>query len=151
MAVATRQADLIDALTRITFSVQRAHDRAASEYGVSPVLARMLRVLGDGAPTLNELAAALALDKSSASGLVERAQQRGLVRRVPSQRDRRCVRVRLTGAGRELADDIGVLHSEALGPLLEPLASSQRAALALSLAPLLGDTPLLGNAPLPGD
>jgi DNA-binding MarR family transcriptional regulator len=139
MMAATQPAELIEALSRVALGVQRAHDRSASEYGVSPVLARMLRVLGEGAPTLNELAAALVLDKSSTSGLVDRAQQRGLVRRVPSQRDRRCVRVRLTSAGRELSDDIWVLHSEALAALLEPLASGERAQLAAALAPLLGD------------
>jgi DNA-binding MarR family transcriptional regulator len=139
VAAASPRADPIEALTDVALIVLRAHDRAASEYGVSPVLARMLRALGDGAPTLSELAETLALDKSSASGLTDRAQQRGLVRRVPSQRDRRCVRIRLTSAGRELADDIGVLHREALASLLEPLAGSERAALAQSLAPLLGD------------
>ncbi len=45
---------------------------------------------------MNELAELLGLDKSSTSGLVDRAQRRGLVRRVPSQLDRRSVRVRLT-------------------------------------------------------
>jgi DNA-binding MarR family transcriptional regulator len=139
VAAATQRADPIETLTRVALIVQRAHDRAAAEYGVSPVLARMLRVLGQGAPTLKELAAELALDKSSTSGLVDRAQRRGLVRRVPSQRDRRCVRIRLTSPGRELSADIWVLHGEALGALLEPLAGSERTALAQSLAPLLAD------------
>jgi MarR family transcriptional regulator, lower aerobic nicotinate degradation pathway regulator len=42
------------------------------------------------------------LDKSSITGLVDRAERRGLVLRVPSVTDRRSVLVRLTAGGREM-------------------------------------------------
>jgi len=51
---------------------------------------------------MNELAALLELDKSSVTGLVDRAERRGLVERVPSTADRRAVNVRLTSTARKL-------------------------------------------------
>lgn len=136
-ALAPDLSSLIAALTRTSTQIERVLDRAAAEYGVSPVQARMLRVLSDGAPTMSQLAAQLALDKSSTSGLVDRAHGRGLVRRVPSQLDRRSVRVRLTGRGRELASDIAALAGEELAAICEPLSDADRSALAAALAQLV--------------
>ena len=74
--------------------------------------------------------------RTGTSGLIDRAQLRSLVRRVPSQLDRRSIRVRLTGAGRELEAEIESLASEELAVMLAPLAAGERAALADGLARL---------------
>lgn len=138
MAPEAEAAAVIDALTCAAAQVQRALDEAASQYGVSPTLARLLRELREGLPTINELAHQLDLDKSSASGLVDRAEGRGLVRRVPSQLDRRSVRVRLTPDGRELAAEIAARAAAKLTAVLEPLTVAERSALATLLARLSG-------------
>lgn len=127
---------LIAALTHASAQIERILDRAAAEYGVTPVQARLLRVLSDGAPTMSELAAQLGLDRSSSSGLVDRAHGRGLVRRLPSQLDRRSVRVRLTARGRELAADIAALAGEELAAICEPLSDADRSVLTAALAQL---------------
>jgi DNA-binding MarR family transcriptional regulator len=49
---------------------------------------------------MQELARFLDLDKSSVTGLVDRAEKRGLVQRAPSTDDRRAIRVKLTPVGR---------------------------------------------------
>ena len=55
-------------------------------------------------PTVGDIAAALMLRHHSAVGLVDRAADAGLVRRVQDPHDHRCVRLRLTAAGaRKLA------------------------------------------------
>jgi DNA-binding MarR family transcriptional regulator len=138
MAPEAEPAAVIDALTRAAAQVQRALDLAASEYGVSPTLARLLRELRGALPTINELARQLGLDKSSASGLVDRAQGRGLVRRVPSQLDRRSVRVRLTTAGHQLAAEIAADAAEELAAVLEPLSPAERSALVALLGRFSG-------------
>ena len=46
-------------------------------------------MLRDRTPAMNELARLLGLDKSSISGLVDRAERRGLVIRIPSAEDKR--------------------------------------------------------------
>jgi DNA-binding MarR family transcriptional regulator len=57
-----------------------------------------------------ELARYLNLEKSSVSGLVDRAAQRGLVQRSPGTKDGRAVHVSITPAGRAIADQSN-LHS----------------------------------------
>jgi len=123
----------------LTARLQGAFERSAAASGISTSQARMLRVLGPGAPTINELARQLELDKSSASGLVDRAEARGLVRRVPSQRDRRSVRVRASGPGRELAAGAAAQFASELAEMLAPLSVAERATFATIAARLLGD------------
>jgi DNA-binding MarR family transcriptional regulator len=64
---------------------------------------RLLGILRDREPGILALARQLELDKSSVTGLVDRAERRGLVERVADPDDGRAVRVRLTKAGRALA------------------------------------------------
>ena len=117
-------------LDRVSSLIQRRHEHRASEHGISAAQARLLDVLRDGAPTINELAALLATDKSSASGLVDRAAQRGLVRRVPSQLDRRSVRVRLTDRGSALQRQVSDVFAGDIEAMLAPLAVGDRDVLA---------------------
>lgn len=126
-----------DLLARVTSRVQRAFDRCAYECDLPVVQARLLLALEHDAPTIGELAQRLALDKSSASGLIDRAERGGLVRRVPSQLDRRSVRVRLTDRGRECARDVEALFNAELTALLGPLSNDQLAALSVLLSAVL--------------
>src|ERR1700722_11793098 len=121
LTLVATELDPVDALSQISFLVQGALERCAGEHGVSLIQTRLLGILRDRTPTINELAELLGLDKSSTSGLVNRAQQRGLVRRVPSQLDRRSVRVRLTGQGRELVGDVSALFAADIAAMLAPL------------------------------
>jgi MarR family 2-MHQ and catechol resistance regulon transcriptional repressor len=55
-----------------------------------------------GCMTLNDLAAYLYLDKSTASRVIDALERKGYVERSPDPRDRRAVRLEATPAGREL-------------------------------------------------
>ena len=70
--------------------------RIAAAHDVSIVQTRLLGILRDRHPTIKELAGFLQLDKSSVTGLVDRAEERGLVERIASTVDRRSVQVILT-------------------------------------------------------
>ncbi len=129
--------DAIEALAQIARLLQGAFERRARQHDLSPTLARLLGVLSGRTPTMNELAELLVLDKSSASGLVDRAQRRGLVRRVPSQLDRRAVRVRLSDDGRQLAQRLRDLLAEDIATLIEPLSPADSQALNESLSRIL--------------
>jgi len=131
-------ASLLDQLADLSRHVQAVHERRAGEEHVSPSLARLLGLLCDRSPTMNELAALLDLDKSSTSGLVDRAQRRGLVRRVPSQLDRRSVRVRLTPDGSDLTARLAARIAADLEAMLEPVPEEDGAAFARSLSVILG-------------
>jgi DNA-binding MarR family transcriptional regulator len=75
-------------------------------------------------PTVGELADYLFLRHHSAVGLVDRADQAGLVRRAGDAEDARIVRVSLTRAGQKALEGLSQLHLEELSRLsghLQPL------------------------------
>jgi DNA-binding MarR family transcriptional regulator len=92
---------IVDALAQLSFLVQGMIAKHAAAHDLSMIQTRLLGVLRDREPTMQELARLLELDKSSVTGLVDRAERRGLVQRLPSAVDRRAVRVRLSPAGRK--------------------------------------------------
>ncbi len=79
----------------------------------------------------------LALDKSSVSGLVERAERRGLVARAPSPTDGRAVQVGLTDDGRSLVSEASSQFATDVSALLNRLSPSDRRALSRLVSRLL--------------
>jgi len=65
---------------------------------------------GTEAPTINDLAGYLLLRHHSTVELVDRAEMAGLVRRTPDAQDARLVRVRLTGRGERILDELTPAH-----------------------------------------
>jgi MarR family transcriptional regulator, lower aerobic nicotinate degradation pathway regulator len=119
----------VDGLAQLSFLTIGLLERRAGEHQLSVVQTRLLGVLRDRTPTMNELATLLGLDKSSATGLVDRAERRGLVRRVASNADRRVVLVDLTDAGRALVAEVSGGFASDVGTLLERLSPSDRSVL----------------------
>jgi MarR family transcriptional regulator, lower aerobic nicotinate degradation pathway regulator len=120
---------LVDALAQLTFTVQAALGRIAAAHDLSIAAIRLLGILRDRRPAINDLARLLQLDKSSVTGLVDRAEERGLVRRIPSTLDRRSVQVRITAAGQELIDQGTAAFEAELAALVADLSPSQRSRL----------------------
>jgi MarR family transcriptional regulator, lower aerobic nicotinate degradation pathway regulator len=117
---------LVDALAQLSFLVHNALAEIAGEHDLSIIQTRLLGVLRDREPTMNELGRLLGLDKSSISGLVDRAQRRGLVARTVSTTDRRAFRVSITDAGRRLAGQVAARFTERIETLVAPLPDTQR-------------------------
>lgn len=116
----------VDGLAQLSFLVQGILERRASEHDLSMIQTRLLGVLRDRQPSMGELARLLELDKSSVTGLVDRAQRRGLVERIPSKSDQRAVRVRLTRKGRSLVTQVVTRFEADIADLLVPLAPPER-------------------------
>jgi MarR family transcriptional regulator, lower aerobic nicotinate degradation pathway regulator len=112
-------------------------ERRAAERGLSIVQARLLGVLRDRKPTMNELARLLGLDKSSVTGLVDRAERRGLVIRVPSTTDRRAVLVSLTDDGRAFVSQAAACFETDVMTMLGRLPARDREALSRLVSRLL--------------
>ena len=123
---------LVDALAQLTFTVHATIGRIAATYDLSIVQARLLGILRDRQPTIKELAGFLQLDKTSVTGLVDRAQGRGLVRRTPSAADGRSVHVCITATGQKIVDEATAAIEAELGDLLEVLSPVQRSELSAS-------------------
>jgi DNA-binding MarR family transcriptional regulator len=123
------QLGTIDALAQASFLIQATLERQAAEHGFSLIQTRLLGVLRDREPTINELSVLLGLDKSSVSGLVDRAERRGMVARRPSEIDRRSVQVGLTAEGRTIITAVAAGFETDVVALLSPLSASERRSL----------------------
>ena len=119
-----------DGLAQLSFLIQGLLEHRAREHDLSVISTRLLGILRDRRPTMNELARFLDLDKSSVTGLVDRAERRGLVERVPSPADRRAVLVGMTGAGRQVVDAATARRRELLAEILDQLPAAQQTAVA---------------------
>jgi MarR family transcriptional regulator, lower aerobic nicotinate degradation pathway regulator len=131
------QLSTVDGLAQLSFLTLGLLERRAGEHRISIVQTRLLGVLRDRTPTMNELATLLGLDKSSATGLVDRAERRGLVTRVPSSADRRVVLVELTDAGRAVVSEVSAGFEADVATLLERLPPADRSSLARLVSRLL--------------
>ena len=128
---------LTDALVQLSFAVQSLLGRIAAEHDLSVIQARLLGVLRDREIGMLELSRILELEKSSVTGLVDRAERRGLVERVPSTADRRAVLVALTDHGRSVVSGAAALFEADVSLLLERLPPADRASLAGLISHLL--------------
>ncbi|MFC3799185.1 MarR family winged helix-turn-helix transcriptional regulator [Cohnella sp. GCM10012308] len=98
---------IVDGLVQLSFLVQAILGRIGAEHDLSVIQIRLLGILRDREPTMLQLARHLGLDKSSVTGLVDRAERRGLVERTATPNDRRGFNVRMTDAGRQLVQTAG--------------------------------------------
>jgi len=122
--------DLVDALAQMSFVILNSLTEIAGEYNLSIVQIRLLGVLRDREPNMHSLGRHLGLDKSSISGLVDRAQRRGLVTRTPSETDGRSFRVSITESGRQVVEKVSTSYTERIETLTETLTPHDRQLLA---------------------
>jgi DNA-binding MarR family transcriptional regulator len=92
------------ALVRTAFLVDAVYADAVREFDLTVPQAQLLCVLIPRPFGMFELAKTLGLAKSSISGLVDRSEKRGLVRRDADPGDGRAFRVVLTDKGAALAE-----------------------------------------------
>jgi DNA-binding MarR family transcriptional regulator len=119
--------ELMDGLVQTSFAVMAILNRVAAVNDLSTTQVRVLGILRDREPRMAELAQHLGLDRSTITGLVDRAASRGLVRRVASPDDGRAVRVALTPEGRALAQTVEAEVRESVAAIAGGLpAADQR-------------------------
>ena len=118
-----RRGEVVDALAQLAWHIEKQVSGAASAHGVSPSLLRLLGILRDREPEMLALARHLQLDKSSVTGLVARAEQRGLVERAAGVIDRRTVVVRLTTEGRLLTKELEREVQSRLGVVIDHMSA----------------------------
>jgi DNA-binding MarR family transcriptional regulator len=122
--------DLTDGLFQLSFLLHGRLARIAAGHGLSLIQVRVLGILRDREPGMQELARHLGLEKSSLSGLIDRAELRGLVERIPSTDDRRAASVRLTPLGRKLSRAVAAEVGAEVAELLAGLPRKDRVRLA---------------------
>jgi DNA-binding MarR family transcriptional regulator len=78
----------------------------AQEFELAPQQMIAMRILGGGPRKMSELAQALFCDNSNVTGIVDRLEERGLVRREAAEGDRRVKLLVLTDEGERLRVEI---------------------------------------------
>jgi DNA-binding MarR family transcriptional regulator len=121
------------------YYAQRSHLPTVSwELDLSPAQCHLLHVLEPERPMpMGKLAQSLACDASNVTGLVDRLESRGLLRRAPSSEDRRVKVLELTPAGAKLRAQLLDKVTTAPPASLERLTPAQQRELAKILAKLL--------------
>lgn len=112
---------LADALVPAAFATMAVLNRIGAENDLSLTLMRVMGILCDRRPRMVELADYLGLEKQTMSGLIARAEKRGLVARAPNVEDGRATDVFLTDEGARLFEALHGQMLQALAPLTEGL------------------------------
>jgi DNA-binding MarR family transcriptional regulator len=79
----------------------------------------------DGPLPMRALAESLDVSQASATGIVDRMEQRGLVERHRDVEDRRVIRVALTGPGRQVIEGVEAERRERLARVLDELTDEE--------------------------
>ena len=131
---------LVDALARSAHAVVGVLTRVAAEHDLSLSALRVFAILRDRERLrMSALAAHLGLDRSTLSGLVDRAERRGLLRRASDADDGRGIEVGLSREGQAFAERITAAVRVALAPQIDGLSAPERARLTALLERTLDD------------
>ncbi|MVU80459.1 MarR family transcriptional regulator [Nocardia sp. ET3-3] len=79
---------------------------AAASENLTAIQGKTLTVLRRGPIAMRALAEIMACDASNVTGIIDRLEKRGLVRREPSASDRRVTNLVITPEGEQLSDAI---------------------------------------------
>jgi DNA-binding MarR family transcriptional regulator len=97
------------------------------EFDLAPQQMIAVRMLGAGPRKMSELAQALFCDNSNVTGIVDRLEQRGLVRREAAEGDRRVKLLVLTKEGQRMRKEITKRMAEPPPPIASLSEKDQRA------------------------
>lgn len=117
---------LADALVPTAFVTMAVLNKIGAENDLSLTLIRVLGILLDRRPRMAELADYLGLERQTMSGLIARAEKKGLVARAPNAEDGRATDVFLTSMGAKLVTRLHAQAQQALAPLTEQLSASDQ-------------------------
>jgi len=138
------QIGVVAALVRSAFLVDAVYAGSARKYGITSQQGQLLCVLMAQPRGMSELGSILGLAKSSLTGLVDRTERNGLVRREPDPADLRAVRVALTARGNKLVDEFYAETCRRIEKLPAGLDAAERE----TLAGLLGRVVLDNEVPV---
>ena len=130
--------ELRDALAQMSFTLMAILTEIAAEHDLSLTQLRVLGILRDREPAMADLATFTGLERSTISGLIDRAAQRGLVTKTADPRDGRSVRVGLTESARRLVPEILAAVGDRITPMTDQLSSGEQKRLTALLTKALG-------------
>jgi MarR family 2-MHQ and catechol resistance regulon transcriptional repressor len=109
-----------DALVRGSQKLFRPHGLTAAQFNVLNLIAR-----SDSGMSQRELGDKLVVDRSNVTGLLDRMERAGWVRRDDDPGDRRIYRVSLTPVGRKLWERVNPRYVAAVSEVSQGLSGNQ--------------------------
>ncbi len=129
--------DVAIGLVQLSGLVQGLYARVSQRHDLTPVQAKLLCVLLEGPRGMAELAGYFGVEKAALTGLMDRAEKRGLAQREPVPGNRRALTVTLTEEGRRAATAFYTdVHAE-LEALVASLTPEGRRHFELAMAEII--------------
>ena len=127
-------------LMKFFFAQRGQLPASAAEFDLSPIQCHVLHLIEPGRPLpMNHLADTLSCDASNVTGLIDRLESRGLVRREPSRQDRRVKVLQLTETGSRIRAQL-LKRVAARSLPMSRLSADQQRALVKILEALVDET-----------
>jgi DNA-binding MarR family transcriptional regulator len=123
---------VVDGLVQLSFAVQAIVGGVTARYDSSIIQTRLLGALRDRELSMAQIARLLNLDKSSVTGLVDRSEIKGYVRRSTTVEDGRSILVSLTSDGRRIVDRVAAEIAREIDSIAGELRDADRAKLSLT-------------------
>lgn len=148
---------ILRSIRRIIRSVDLYSKQLASGSGITaPQLICLLAIVDRGQLTATAISREIHLSPSTVVGILDRLEEKGLVRRDRDREDRRVVTVTATEAGRRLANEAPSPLQKTLADSLNALPELEQATIALSLERIvalmevqhLDSSPILETGPI---
>ncbi len=119
--------DLVSAVMSTADTFLRESKRLFRPFGLSGAQYNLLNVVArsEGGLSQRELSDFLVVDRSNVTGLLDRMEEAGWVRRTDHPEDRRIYRIVLTDAGRALWEKVTPLYLEVVRQVTAGLSAKQ--------------------------
>ncbi len=118
---------IVETIIYLVTESRRLSKEEAGRYGVTPTQLSVLKLLQEiGDLSLGSLSKEIKAHNSTVTGIVDRMEAAGLVERVRSGDDRRVWIIRLTAAGRKVAERARVSPWDLLRQALAELSSGDQ-------------------------
>ena len=102
--------ELVDLVDRLSSQMRPESDEEWTELELTMPQFRAICLLGQGPERMGNIAGHLSTSMSSATSMIDRLVDKGLVERAPDASDRRVVTCQLTDRGREEMDRFSRIH-----------------------------------------
>ncbi len=148
---------ILQALRRIIRAVDIHSYKLASQHNITgPQLGCLLAVKESGPLTSARLAKKIYLSPSTVVGIIDRLEEKGLVKRNRDSKDRRLVHITITAAGEQLVTAAPSLLQDTLASALVELPEIEQVSITMALEKLvdlmeaghIGAAPVLETGPL---
>ena len=142
-AAQSEQADSIEVWRSLSDAwkrLYRAAERNLASAEISFTEFRILRLLNEeGLLSMVNMANSLLITQAAITGIIDRLEKQGLVKRGRNREDRRVIHVSITPKGREISKKAGRLHRNFVEKALQSLTESD-------VADMLNALTKMGNA-----